>query len=152
MIVHNDGFLIGRAAHKTEGEIDEDILSGMLTAVLNFVEDSMAETQDGLRSFGFDRYKVLVKRGKMTYLAVVYEGDEPETMEERLGEFLVKVEKIYRKKIESWTGDMDTDFAGIGVLLQAFVKENSRSGKGLNGSAKDAKRKARKTDAGKTKE
>ncbi len=151
MIVHNDGFLIGRAAEKTEGEIDEDVLSGMLTAVLNFVEDSMAKTQDGLRSFGFDRYKVLVTRGKMTYLAVVYEGDEPEAIGDRIREFLVKVEKIYRKRIENWTGDMDTDFAGIGLLLQAFVKENSRRHRGLNGSAKDAKKKAGKAGAGKEK-
>lgn len=134
MVIHNDGFLIGRAAAKTAGEIDEDVLSGMLTAVLNFVEDSMAETQDGLRSFGFEHYKALVKRGRMTYMAVVYEGDAPEGVEERLGEFLAKVEKIYRKRIENWTGDMDTDFAGIEVLLQAFVKENSRKGDGLNGA------------------
>ncbi len=133
MVIHNDGFLIGRAAAKTAGEIDEDVLSGMLTAVLNFVEDSMEKTQDGLRSFGFEHYKALVKRGKMTYMAVVYEGDAPEGVEERLGEFLAKVEKIYRKRIENWTGDMDTDFAGIEVLLQAFVKENSRRGSGLNG-------------------
>ena len=136
MVVHNDGFLIGRAAEKTTAEIDEDILSGMLTAVLNFVEDSMAKTQDGLRSFGFDRYKVLVNRGKMTYIAVVHEGDAPDNMEERLGAFIAKVEKIYRKRIENWTGDMDTDFAGIEVLLQAFVKENSRRHRGLDESTR----------------
>ncbi len=138
MVIHNDGFLIGRAAAKTEGEIDEDVLSGMLTAVLNFVEDSMAKTQDGLRSFGFKHYKALVKRGNMTYMAVVYEGDAPEAVEDRLAEFLAKVEKIYRKRIENWTGDMDTDFAGIEVLLKAFVKENSRKANGLNGKGKAA--------------
>lgn len=137
MIIHNDGFLIGRAAQKKEGEIDEDILSGMLTAVLNFVEDSMAKTQDGLKSFGFEHYKVLVKRAGMTYIAVVYEGDAPDNVEERLEALLAKVEKIYRKRIENWTGDMDTDFAGIEVLLQAFVRENSRKGNGLNGKKKD---------------
>ncbi len=137
MLIHNDGFLIGRAAEKVKGEVDEDVLSGMLTAVLNFVEDSMAKTQDGLRSFGFEHYKVLVRRGRMTYMAVAYEGDAPEAMENRIGVFLTKVEKIYRKRIENWTGDIDTDFAGIGMLLQSFVRENSRRGrKGLNGSAR----------------
>jgi hypothetical protein len=137
MLIHNDGFLIGRAAEKVKGEVDEDVLSGMLTAVLNFVEDSMAKTQDGLKSFGFEHYKVLVRRGRTTYMAVAYEGDAPETIEERIAEFLAKVEKIYRKRIENWTGDIDTDFAGIGMLLQSFVRENSRRGrKGLNGSAR----------------
>lgn len=135
MLIHNDGFLIGRAAEKVKGEVDEDVLSGMLTAVLNFVEDSMAKTQDGLRSFGFEHYKVQVRRGKATYIAVVYEGDAPEAIEDRLAEFLAKVEKIYRKRIETWTGDIDTDFAGVEMLLQSFIRENSRHGKGLNGSA-----------------
>ena len=135
MLVHNDGFLIGRAAEKQAGEIDEDVLSGMLTAVLNFVEDSMSGTQDGLRSFGFEHYKVLVKRGRMTYMALVYEGDAPESTEDRMGELILKVEKIYRKRIENWTGDMDTDFAGIEVLLKGFVKENGKRAKGLNGSS-----------------
>ena len=147
MVIHNDGFLIGRAAGKKEGEIDEDILSGMLTAVLNFVEDSMEKTQDGLRSFGFEHYKAIVKRGRMTYMAVVYEGDAPDAVEDRLGEFLVKVEKIYRKRIENWTGDMDTDFAGIDVLLKAFVKENSRKHNGLNSAPKGPRSKKPKEDA-----
>ena len=132
MLVHNDGFLIGRAAEKQAGEIDEDVMSGMLTAVLNFVEDSMSETQDGLKSFGFEHYQALVKRGRMTYIAVVYEGDAPATVEDRLAEFLAKVEKIYRKRVENWTGDMETDFAGIEVLLQGFVKDNSKKANGLS--------------------
>ncbi|MEW5748786.1 MAG: DNRLRE domain-containing protein [Candidatus Thermoplasmatota archaeon] len=136
MLIHNDGFLIGRAAEKVKGEVDEDVLSGMLTAVLNFVEDSMAKTQDGLRSFGFEHYKVLVRRGRTTYMAVVYEGDAPEAIEDRMAGFLAKVEKIYRKRIENWTGDIDTDFAGVGMLLQSFVRENSRRGRGLNGPAR----------------
>jgi len=59
MLIHNDGFLIGRhAGHShVDGEIDQDILSGMLTAVLNFVEDSMVSNQDGLKTFGFKGFQ-----------------------------------------------------------------------------------------------
>ena len=138
MLIHNDGFLIGRAIEGREGEVDEDILSGMLTAVLNFVEDSMASSQDSLKSFGFDEYKVLVQRGKMTYVAVVYAGDAPDNIERNLEEFLVKIEKIYRKRIENWTGDMDVDFAGIGLLLEGFVNDHSRTRNGFR-NKKDEK-------------
>lgn len=127
MLIHNDGFLIGRAIEGRQGEIDEDVLSGMLTAVLNFVEDSMASSQDSLKSFGFAEYKVLVQRGKMTYVAVVFTGDAPDDIERALEEFLVKIEKIYRKRIENWTGDMDVDFAGIGLLLEGFVNDHSKA-------------------------
>ena len=128
MLIHNDGFLIGRAIEGSQGEMDEDVLSGMLTAVLNFVEDSMASSQDSLKSFGFAEYNVLVQRGKMTYVAVVFRGDAPDDIERKLEEFLTKIEKIYRKRIENWTGDMDVDFAGIGLLLEGFVNDHSKVG------------------------
>ncbi len=112
MLVHNDGFLIGRHAAAQAGEIDEDILSGMLTAVLGFVEDSMASSKDTLRTFGFKEYQVMVKRGKKAYMAVVYEGDAPDNMDEALGEFMTKVEKIYRKSLDHWTGDIEVRVRG----------------------------------------
>jgi len=130
MLVHNDGFLIGRhAGHQVEGEIDQDILSGMLTAVLNFVEDSMAPSHEQLKTFGFKDYQVVVKRGTMSYAAIVFEGDLPPTIEKALGEFLATFERIYRKKLQSWTGDFESDFAGVEVLIKGFVKEHGKGRK-----------------------
>lgn len=133
MLIHNDGFLIGRHAAPEKGEIDENILSGMLTAVLNFVEDSMSSSEDTLKTFGFEHYQVLVKRAKLTYAAVVYEGDPPEDVDEALDEFLGKFEKVYWKRISNWTGDMETDFVGVELLIQAFVKAHSKKAKGRKG-------------------
>jgi hypothetical protein len=126
MLIHNDGFLISRLAHRMVGEIDDNILSGMLTAVLNFVEDSMATSTEGLKTFGFEEYQVLVHRGQKVFAAVVFEGDLPESVDSSLKEFLETTEKVYRKKIANWTGDIETDFAGVDVLINAWVKEHSR--------------------------
>lgn len=134
MLVHNDGFLIGRhAEHHADGEIDQDILSGMLTAVLNFVEDSMAPTHDQLKTFGFRDYQVVVKRGTKSYAAIVFEGDLPDNMDKALGDFLATFERIYRKKLESWTGDFESDFAGVEVLIGGFVKEHGKGRKSSKG-------------------
>jgi hypothetical protein len=129
MLIHNDGFLIGRHAGSQAGDIDEDILSGMLTAVLNFVEDSMSTTTNGLKTFGFKEYQVLVSRGQKTFVAVVYEGDIPDGIDKPLTEFIQAVERVYKKKLINWTGDIETDFAGVEVLIQAFVKDHSKKGK-----------------------
>ncbi len=126
MLIHNDGFLISRYASPHTGEIDEDILSGMLTAVLNFVEDSMSSSQDQLKTFGFKEYQVLVSRGSKTFVAIVYEGDAPSDIDKPLNEFIARIEKIYKKKIADWTGDIETDFAGASVLLESFVKEHDK--------------------------
>ncbi|MFH1578528.1 MAG: DUF1349 domain-containing protein, partial [Thermoplasmatota archaeon] len=129
MLIHDDGFLIGRHASPHAGEVDEDILSGMLTAVLNFVEDSMSTTMNELKTFGFKEYQVLVSRGQKTFVAVVYEGDVPDSIEKPLTEFIETVERVYKKKLVNWSGDIETDFAGVEVLIQAFVKEHSKKGK-----------------------
>jgi hypothetical protein len=132
MLIHNDGFLIGRyAGHShVDGEIDQDILSGMLTAVLNFVEDSMVTSQDELKTFGFKEFQVLVKRGTKCFAAIVFEGDLPDTMDKPLNDFLATFEKVYRKKIMDWTGDIETDFTGVELLIQSFVKEHSKHSRG----------------------
>jgi hypothetical protein len=133
MLIHNDGFLISRLAHHGEGEIDQDILSGMLTAVLNFVEDSMGTGAESLKTFGFKEYQVVVSRGQKVFAAVVYEGDMPDEIDKPMKEFIDTVERVYRKKLANWTGDIETDFAGVEVLIQAFVKENSRHHKAGSG-------------------
>ena len=133
MLIHNDGFLISRLAHHGEGEIDQDVLSGMLTAVLNFVEDSMGTGAESLKTFGFKEYQVLVSRGQKVFAAVVYEGDMPDEIDKPMKEFIDTVERVYKKKLANWTGDIETDFAGVEVLIQAFVKENSRHHKAGSG-------------------
>lgn len=134
MLVHEDGFLISRHAAADTEELDEDIFTGMMTAVLNFVEDSMSSsaTQEQLKFFGFEHYRVMIRRGKNMYAAIVFEGDRPKNIEEKLKAFLAKVEKIYRKKLQHWTGDIDVDFAGAHLLIEAFVEENGKKPKGNN--------------------
>jgi hypothetical protein len=134
MLVHEDGFLISRHIAANTEELDEDVFTGMMTAVLNFVEDSMSSTQEHLKFFGFEHYRIMVRRGKKLYAAVIFEGDRPENIENRLGEFLEKIEKIYRKSLRHWTGDIDVDFAGAHLLIKAFIEENSRKPKGKNGN------------------
>jgi hypothetical protein len=142
MLVHEDGFLISRHETKTEHDesMDEDIFTGMLTAVLNFVEDSMSTSQDHLKFFGFEDYKVMIQRGGKIYAAIVFEGDRPKDIDTKLAEFLTRVEKVYKKSLDHWTGDMDVDFAGAHLLIEAFVKENGKKGKGKNGNGRMMKK------------
>jgi regulation of enolase protein 1 (concanavalin A-like superfamily) len=131
MLVHEDGFLISRLVEaRDDHDMDEDIFTGMMTAVLNFVEDSMSSTQEQLKFFGFEHYRVMVQRGKKLYAAIIFEGDRPNEIEKKLTAFLLKVEKIYRKSLQHWTGDIDVDFAGANLLIKTFVDENGKKGWG----------------------
>ncbi len=135
MLVHEDGFLISRHAESVrEDHMDEDIFTGMLTAVLNFVDDSMSSTQEHLKFFGFEHYRVMVRRGQKLYAAIIFEGDRPKDIDQKLTAFLAKVEKIYRKSLQRWTGDIDVDFAGAHLLIKTFVEDNGKKSKGWNGN------------------
>jgi hypothetical protein len=48
-------------------------------------------------------------------------------------EFIDTVERVYKKKLAHWTGDIETDFAGVEVLISRFVKENSKGHKAGSG-------------------
>ena len=134
MLVHEDGFLISRhETSKKDEDMDEDIFTGMLTAVLNFVEDSMSSEQESLRFFGFEHYRIMIKRGERVYAAVVFEGDRPKDIDDKLAKFLEKVEKVYRKSLMNWTGDIDADFAGAHLMIETFVNQNTKKSRGING-------------------
>ncbi len=143
MLVHEDGFLINRHVDTGDGELDKDIFTGMLTAVLNFVEDSMSSTQEHLKFFGFEHYRVMVTRGEKVYAAIVFEGDRPKGIENHLAEFLAKVEKIYRKSLENWTGDIEVDFAGVELLIKGFVDEHGKKGRRRNGDPENGRLRAK---------
>ena len=134
MLVHEDGFLINRHVGTHDDEMDKDIFTGMLTAVLNFVEDSMSSTEEHLKFFGFEHYRIMISRGKKVYAAIVFEGDRPKGIENHLAKFLAKIEKIYRKSLENWTGDIEVDFAGVELLIKGFVDEHGKKARRRNGS------------------
>ncbi len=54
------------------------------------------------------------------------DGDAPEQISKELASFLQKIERIYRRGLDEWTGDLSHDFPAIGMLMQDFVNEHSK--------------------------
>ncbi|MCJ7464956.1 MAG: hypothetical protein MUO81_09490, partial [Thermoplasmata archaeon] len=88
---------------------------------------------DSLKTFGFKEYQVLVSRGQKVFAAVVFKGDLPGDIDKPMKEFIDTVERIYKKNLAHWTGDIENDFAGVEVLISRFVKENSKGHKAGSG-------------------
>jgi hypothetical protein len=62
-------------------DVDDDILSAMLTAVQEFVKDSFRDEEEfGLNKLEFGEKKILIEHGKDVYIAVVYSGEEMREM------------------------------------------------------------------------
>src|SRR5439155_24911333 len=86
-------------------EIDEDIFSGMLTVVQDFVKDSFrTRTRIGMKRLDFGDSKILIERSPHTFLAAVIVGQEPKLLPLYMLQVLKEVEDRYGNVPEKWTG------------------------------------------------
>ncbi len=120
-LVHIDGRLICHQSRKTMDEIDEDIFSGMLTVVQDFVKDSFRErTKVGLKRLEFEESKIIIERGSHVYLAGVLLGREPDLLPLYMMELINEIERDYNQQLEKWTGLL-SDLEGIEDTVRRLI-------------------------------
>lgn len=123
-LIYRDGILV---SHLTEGnhlEKDEDQLSGMLTAVQDFVKDAFTYGEHReLHQLEFGDYHVLIERGKVVYLAVVYRGRDSGLIRKRVRTVLDRVESAYGGVFDTWDGDVAQVSGTWDLLREGFVED-----------------------------
>ena len=72
-MIYKDGRLLKNAS-AVEVKTDTDIMSGMLTAINDFVQDSF-NTEGDLGSIDYGNNKIILQRGNNSYLAAVIYGE-----------------------------------------------------------------------------
>ncbi|MEE9164256.1 MAG: hypothetical protein V3U17_05645, partial [Thermoplasmata archaeon] len=104
-LVHADGRLISHQTRKIEDQIDEDVFSGMLTVVQEFVKDSFrARTKVGLKRLEFGDSRIVIERGPDIYLAAVLLGEEPDLLSLYMAELINEIERKFGKTLANWSG------------------------------------------------
>ena len=120
-LIHSDGRLIAHYSRKFREEIDEDIFSGMLTVVQDFVKDSFkTRTRVGMKRLDFGDSKILIERSPHTFLATVVVGQEPKLLPLYMLQVLKEVEDRYGTVLERWTGLLH-QLEGIDEMIQKLV-------------------------------
>ncbi len=120
-LIHVDGRLIVHQSRRFREEMDEDIWSGMLTAVLDYVKKSMAErTEGGLRRVDFGENKILFERSPHAYVAATVRGGEPILLPVYMVDILREVEERFGWKLEKWTGFL-TELEGVHDLIRRLL-------------------------------
>jgi outer membrane protein OmpA-like peptidoglycan-associated protein len=120
-LVHSETGLL--LAHVPEGSSDDaDLISGMLTAIGDFVNDSFEPKQTGeLRTFTAGDLTVLVEPGPQAYLAAVIRGQPPETLPVKLQTTLETIHLQWSYPLESFQGDA-TGFLTTRPLLEECIE------------------------------
>ena len=120
-LIHADGRLLSHQSRKFREAIDEDIFSGMLTVVQDFIKDSFRQrTRTGLKRLDFGDSKILIERSPHTFLATVLVGQEPRLLPLYMVQVLKEVEDRFGAILERWTG-MLHQLEGIDEVVAKLI-------------------------------
>lgn len=97
LIEEGSGLLM--ASYSKHQSFDQDMLSGMLTAIKTFVEDAMETDKQNLEMISYDLHKIYVQNFSKFYIAVVLEGAIDTDFKSKLnGRILKFVKEIMMKE------------------------------------------------------
>lgn len=117
-VIHREtGLLLRHLSLNAEAAPDRDLVSGMLTAIRDFVADAFGKSDGGeLASVDYGDRRILLEAGEFVYLAVVVVGIEPTGFRSQLRDLIYTIENRYRFLLRNFRGDT-ADFASLDNLI-----------------------------------
>lgn len=125
-LIHKEtGILISHVtAEGAESTVDQELVSGMLTAIRDFVSEAFQQDQkQDLSEIEYGDSKILLEIGRYSYIAMVVTGMEPAGFRKRLGNLDRRIHHIYYKELRQFDGDL-TPLQEIDRELLRFIKQH----------------------------
>ncbi len=119
-LISKDGRLIMHNTRRMRADRDEDILSGMLTAILAFIRDSDPEENGELKGFEIGGKTTLLERGEHVYLTAIYSGRVPRWAPRDLRRFVRDLEARFGSAFASWSGSPE-DLQGVKAYMDRLA-------------------------------
>lgn len=129
-LVTTSGLLVSEVVRKRT-ELSSDLFAGMLTAVSDFVKESMSkflgsETEGALNTLGYENYRILIESGKNANLVVVVSGRENEFLIDDMRGMAQRIDSEYGEGLHEWDGE--THFEGIEGVLSPLMTTGKYDG------------------------
>jgi len=107
-LIHRETGLVLQHVAVTSADVkDVDMVSGMLTAIQEFVRDSFdVKGNQVLQSLNVGEFTIWVEQGSQAALAAVIQGNPPEDLRRILEEALEKIEFEQSQILHSFDGDV----------------------------------------------
>ncbi|MFK7863786.1 MAG: hypothetical protein AB8B95_06105 [Pseudohongiellaceae bacterium] len=108
-LIHREtSLLINHQYSELADTRDPDMVSGMFSAIQDFIEDSFS-TQEGdeLDTLRLGDLTVVIQRGPSAILAAVVRGRVPEALRSELSKNLEKMHRMKKAELSSYQGDPD---------------------------------------------
>lgn len=107
-VLHNvNGLVIAHAgAHDEFGEIDRDLVGGMLTAIQNFVQEAFHSSEmETLKSLSMGKLRVLIEAKGSVVMAVLFTGHEARELRRGVMKLAEELDGEHGAMLAAWKGD-----------------------------------------------
>jgi len=131
--------LIQHTTRRFKADMDVDIMTSMLTAVQEFVKESMGREEGAeLGAMEYGGNKILFEKGKHTILAAVIGGKEPEGFRDEMRTAVKNIGSEYASVLMGWDG-VTSRLAGakrfmtqLGAYVPAASPAEQKTGAGIS--------------------
>jgi len=135
LIQPGSGLLMQHVQDEIASEGDADAISGMLTAITQFVKDAFhAQDNEGLETVALGDHTVLLVHGPHAYLAALVRGVVPSELRLQCQEALEDLHRRFRARLSEFKGDrasLDPLVPTLQLCLQSRAREAEKK-KGLS--------------------
>ncbi|MCC6968495.1 MAG: OmpA family protein [Nitrospira sp.] len=127
-LIHSQtGLLLAHAAGDSVAVQDQTLVSGMLSAIRSFVQDSFGAAPDQvLNTLQVGELTVWIEQGPAAILAAVIRGTPPENLRLHLQDILTRIHADRSEALARFTGDAAT-FASVTPLLEECLRAQFES-------------------------
>jgi OOP family OmpA-OmpF porin len=129
LIHRKTGLLLEHVAAPRAASQDPQMVSGMLTAIQDFVRDSFSQGEGsagrGIDSLRLGDLLLWCEEGPSAFLAAVIRGNPPETLHAVLRETLTRIHEELRNPLEQFEGD-SAALGDLSTRLEACLKEQEQ--------------------------
>jgi OOP family OmpA-OmpF porin len=121
-VIYRDGRLVAHQTRRLRAQMDNQLLSGMLTAIQSFIEEAFLEGDEGrLDQMSFGKNLIMIERGQWISLAVVIHGVPPVGARAELKFAVEKIEQKYAAILSTWAGDSES-VRGVGEVTRRLLE------------------------------
>ena len=126
-LIHRETGLLLRHAQADQVVVqDPDMVSGMLTAIRDFVSDSFqVHHEDGVDAIRLGDLSIQIRFGPQAILAAVVRGDPPDTLRVQLSETLERIHRSHALALKRSEGN-SAAFADVDQSLRICLTAQSR--------------------------